>query len=157
LVPIEGRMLDRLRRTEPFGWRSADFRHWRRTLPFDFHLSRRDISDFRHICVGNRKIPLQIKFLGRRRRAVRLSATRQDRDPARLSAGWRLMASNIKAKPHEEQVPENEASETVPDSPLLDLSDAAVKKLIRSAKKRGYVTHDQINSVLPSEEVNSEQ
>jgi Sigma-70 factor, region 1.1 len=37
----------------------------------------------------------------------------------------------------------------------LDLSDAAVKKLIRSAKKRGYVTRDQINSVLPSEEVNS--
>src|SRR5262249_17300018 len=31
------------------------------------------------------------------------------------------------------------------------------KKLIRSAKKRGYLTHDQINSVLPSEEVNSEQ
>ena len=47
--------------------------------------------------------------------------------------------------------------ETVPDSPVLDLSNAAVKKLIRSAKKRGYVTHDQINSVLPSEEVNSEQ
>src|SRR5262245_32744573 len=67
------------------------------------------------------------------------------------------MASNIKAKPQEEQVPENEASETVPDSPLLDLSDAAVKKLIRSAKKRGYVMHEQINSVLPSEEVNSEQ
>jgi RNA polymerase primary sigma factor len=33
----------------------------------------------------------------------------------------------------------------------------AVKKLIRSATKRGYVTHDQINSVLPSEGVNSEQ
>src|SRR5260370_41945320 len=28
---------------------------------------------------------------------------------------------------------------------------------MRSAKKRGYVAHDQINSVLPSEEVNSEQ
>ena len=40
---------------------------------------------------------------------------------------------------------------------MLDLSDAAVKKLIRTAKKRGYVTHDQINSVLSSEEVNSEQ
>src|SRR5262249_30634728 len=50
-----------------------------------------------------------------------------------------------------------EGLETLPDSPLLDLSDAAVKKLIRSAKKRGYVTHDQINSVLPSEEVNSQQ
>ena len=40
---------------------------------------------------------------------------------------------------------------------LLDLSDAAVKELIRNAKKRGYVTHDQINSFLSSEEVNSEQ
>ncbi len=67
------------------------------------------------------------------------------------------MASNIKARPQEEEVPEKQAPETAPDSPLLDLSDAAVKKLIRSAKKRGYVTHDQINSVLPSEEVNSEQ
>jgi RNA polymerase primary sigma factor len=37
------------------------------------------------------------------------------------------------------------------------MSDAAVKKLIGAAKKRGYVTHDQINSVLPFEEVNSEQ
>src|SRR3974390_364617 len=57
-----------------------------------------------------------------------------------------------------EEPPEKEASEA-PDTPLplLDLSDAAVKKLIRTAKKRGYVTHDQINSVLPSEEANSEQ
>src|SRR5262249_57164626 len=57
----------------------------------------------------------------------------------------------------EEEMPEKEGPETFPESPLLDLSDAAVKKLISSAKKRGYVTHDQINSVLPSEEVNSEQ
>src|SRR5213080_5583339 len=67
------------------------------------------------------------------------------------------MASNIKARPQEDEVPEKQAPETAPDRPLLDLSDAAVKKLIRSAKKRGYLTHDQINSVLPSEEVNSEQ
>jgi RNA polymerase primary sigma factor len=65
------------------------------------------------------------------------------------------MASNIKATSQKEDVPEKEAPETAPDSPLLDLSDAAVKKLIRSAKKRGYVTHDQINSLL--KEVNSEQ
>jgi RNA polymerase primary sigma factor len=50
-----------------------------------------------------------------------------------------------------------EEAEPQQDSPLLDVSDAAVKKLIRNAKKRGYVTQDQINSVLPSEEVNSEQ
>ena len=44
-----------------------------------------------------------------------------------------------------------------PETPLLDLADAAVKALIRSAKKRGYVTHDQINALLSSEEVKSEQ
>jgi RNA polymerase primary sigma factor len=67
------------------------------------------------------------------------------------------MASDIKATSHKEDLPEKEAPESAPDGPLLDLSDAAVKKLIRSAKKRGYVTPDQINSVLRSEEVNSEQ
>ncbi len=41
--------------------------------------------------------------------------------------------------------------------PLLDLSDAAVKKMIRGAKKRGYVTYDQLNEVMPSEEVTSEK
>ncbi|WP_404402913.1 RNA polymerase sigma factor RpoD [Pelagibacterium halotolerans] len=50
-----------------------------------------------------------------------------------------------------------EASTEGPDGPLLDLSDAAVKKLIKTAKKRGYVTYEEINSVLPSEEVSSEQ
>ena len=67
------------------------------------------------------------------------------------------MASQTEVTPQKEEVPEKEGPETPPDSPLLDLSDAAIKKLTRSAKKRGYVTHDQINSVLPSEEVNSEQ
>ena len=67
------------------------------------------------------------------------------------------MATKTDATPQKDELPEKEGPETPPDSPLLDLSDAAVKKLIRTAKKRGYVTHDQINSVLPSEEVNSEQ
>src|SRR5262245_43191032 len=73
------------------------------------------------------------------------------------------MATKTKAvaKDKEEikpETPEKDAPEA-PDTPLplLDLSDAAVKKLIRGAKKRGYVTVDQINAVLPSEEVNSEQ
>ena len=43
------------------------------------------------------------------------------------------------------------------DSPLLDLSDDAVKKMIKVAKKRGYVTMDELNAVLPSGEVSSEQ
>ncbi|MEL6298268.1 MAG: RNA polymerase sigma factor RpoD [Pseudomonadota bacterium] len=43
------------------------------------------------------------------------------------------------------------------DSPILDLSDTAVKRMIKNAKARGYVTYDQLNEVMPSEEVSSEQ
>src|SRR6195256_6575965 len=67
------------------------------------------------------------------------------------------MASKTNVTPRKEEVPNKEGPETPPDSPLLDLSNAAVKKLIRGAKKRGYVTHDQINALLSSEEVKSEQ
>ncbi len=43
------------------------------------------------------------------------------------------------------------------DSPLLDLSDQAVKKFLKAAKAKGYVTLDQLNAVLPSEEVLPDQ
>jgi len=44
-----------------------------------------------------------------------------------------------------------------PDGPLLDLTDAAVKRLIKLAKKRGWVTQTELNAVLPSEEISSDQ
>jgi RNA polymerase primary sigma factor len=44
-----------------------------------------------------------------------------------------------------------------PDAPLLDLNNAAVKKLIKTGKERGWITHDELNKVLPSEEFTSEQ
>ncbi len=59
-----------------------------------------------------------------------------------------------KVKENEEADSERDVST---DGPLLDLSDDAVKKMIKAAKKRGYVTMDELNSVLPSEEVTSEQ
>ncbi len=59
-------------------------------------------------------------------------------------------------KDEEKKAGEGAATETA-DSPLLDLSDAAVKKMIKLAKKRGFVTHDELNAVLPSEEVSSDQ
>ncbi|HAK62692.1 MAG TPA: RNA polymerase sigma factor RpoD, partial [Alphaproteobacteria bacterium] len=43
------------------------------------------------------------------------------------------------------------------DAPVLDLTDQAVKRMIRNAKKRGYVTYEEVNQVLPSEEVSPEQ
>jgi len=45
----------------------------------------------------------------------------------------------------------------VSDGPLLDLNDAAVKRMIKLAKKRGFVTYSELNAVLPSEEVSSDQ
>ena len=74
--------------------------------------------------------------------------------PRRL---WSLMASKTDETPRKEATIEKETLETVSDTPLLDLSDMVVKKLFRSAKKRGYVSHEQINSVLASAQVNSEQ
>jgi len=61
------------------------------------------------------------------------------------------MATTAKREEQDPQAPE------APDSPLLDLSDAAVKKLIKVAKTRGYITYDELNEVLPSNEVSSEQ
>jgi RNA polymerase primary sigma factor len=49
-----------------------------------------------------------------------------------------------------------EAEGPTNDGPLLDLTDAGVKKFIKQAKARGYVTMDELNKVLPSEEVTSE-
>src|SRR5260370_16045436 len=66
-------------------------------------------------------------------------------------------SSNTNATKQKEEVPKKDGPETTPDSPPIDLWDDAVKELIRGAKKRGYVTHDQINALLPSEEVQSEQ
>jgi RNA polymerase primary sigma factor len=61
------------------------------------------------------------------------------------------MASKLKVTPQKAEALEKDAI------PLLDLSDAAVKALIRSAKMRGYVTQDQITALLSSEEVKSER
>jgi RNA polymerase primary sigma factor len=60
-------------------------------------------------------------------------------------------------KTKDQEKPEAGAAAETPDSPLLDLSDAAVKKLIKVAKKRGYVTYEELNAVLPSEEVTTDQ
>ncbi|MHA1134607.1 MAG: RNA polymerase sigma factor RpoD [Alphaproteobacteria bacterium] len=55
------------------------------------------------------------------------------------------------------QAQEQETETQSQDGPVLDMSDAAVKKLIKTAKQRGFVTYDELNEVLPSEEVSSEQ
>ena len=52
-----------------------------------------------------------------------------------------------------------EAPDTVDtgDSPLIDLNDAQIKKLIARAKKRGYITYEQLNEALPQDQMSSDQ
>ena len=55
----------------------------------------------------------------------------------------------------------NEAVETETqdsgDAPLIDLNDASIKKLIARAKKRGFITYDELNEALPQDQMSSEQ
>jgi len=51
---------------------------------------------------------------------------------------------------------ETQDAEVSTDGPLLDLTDAGVKKFIKQAKARGYVTMDELNKVMPSEEVSGD-
>ncbi len=43
------------------------------------------------------------------------------------------------------------------DAPLIDLNDASVKKLLAKAKKRGFITYDELNNALPQDQMSSEQ
>src|SRR5690606_38749323 len=92
---------------------------------------------------------------------------KRDLSPCGLwSAGYRCDGYGVLQKQAETslmatKVQEHDEAQEAPaesqDGPLLDLSDAAVKRMIKLAKKRGYVTYDELNAVLPSEEVTSEQ
>ena len=56
------------------------------------------------------------------------------------------------SKDNDDGKPEGEEAEV-----SLDLSQAAVKRMIADAKERGYITYDQLNSVMPPDQVSSEQ
>ena len=56
-----------------------------------------------------------------------------------------------------EAVDTSDQSDESPDSPLIDASQAAVKKMLAKAKDKGYVTFDELNAVLPQDQMSSEQ
>ncbi|MBD2841925.1 RNA polymerase sigma factor RpoD [Erythrobacter rubeus] len=56
------------------------------------------------------------------------------------------MASTAKSKKQEND-----------DAPLIDLNEASVKKLMTKAKKKGYITYDELNEALPSGEMSPDQ
>ena len=50
-----------------------------------------------------------------------------------------------------------DSTEESTDSPLIDSPNQAIKKMVAKAKERGYVTYDELNEVLPQDQVSSEQ
>jgi RNA polymerase primary sigma factor len=52
---------------------------------------------------------------------------------------------------------ETEEKNEAGDAPLIDLNEASLKKLIGRAKKRGYITYDELNDALPQDQMSSEQ
>ncbi|HEU4651075.1 MAG TPA: RNA polymerase sigma factor region1.1 domain-containing protein, partial [Croceibacterium sp.] len=46
---------------------------------------------------------------------------------------------------------------TTDDAPLIDLNEASIKKLIAKAKRRGYITVDELNEALPQDQMSTDQ
>src|SRR6478609_9596966 len=43
------------------------------------------------------------------------------------------------------------------DAPLIDLNEASIKKLLAKAKRRGYITVDELNEALPQDQMSTDQ
>jgi RNA polymerase primary sigma factor len=52
---------------------------------------------------------------------------------------------------------ETATAEQDSDASLLDTASAAAKRLIAKGKERGYITFDELNSILPQDQMSSEQ
>src|SRR5919206_5318051 len=63
------------------------------------------------------------------------------------------MATKATERDEADTAPEQQQT----DGPLLDLTDQSVKRMIKAARKRGYVTYDEVNEVLPSDQVDPDQ
>ena len=51
----------------------------------------------------------------------------------------------------------NETDAAVEDRPVLDLNDTKVKKFMKEAREKGYVTVEELNAILPADELSSDQ
>ncbi|MFT6226585.1 MAG: RNA polymerase primary sigma factor, partial [Paracoccaceae bacterium] len=52
---------------------------------------------------------------------------------------------------------QKDEDQTEAAGPMLDISQTAVKKMIATAKAKGYITYDELNKALPQDQVSSEQ
>ena len=48
-------------------------------------------------------------------------------------------------------------SQGAEDAPLIDLNESTLKKMIAKAKRKGYITYDELNEALPSDQMSADQ
>ncbi|HJS45402.1 MAG TPA: RNA polymerase sigma factor RpoD [Rhizomicrobium sp.] len=98
----------------------------------------------------------QLAALAKEEKLKAKAALKQTKaDPKKADA-----APLVPPKPGSKIAPKKPGENETPgdaDSPLLDMSDVGVRKMIAKAKARGYVTYDELNKVLPSDKTSSEQ
>jgi RNA polymerase primary sigma factor len=106
----------------------------------------------------------EIKLAARPIEKPATPAAKSTPSPAKLAAVEAVKKPDGKIPPQQAKIPLKAGEGAEPnvqredaDSPLLDMSDVAVRKMVTKAKARGYVTYDELNKVLPSEKVSSEQ
>jgi RNA polymerase primary sigma factor len=87
---------------------------------------------------------------------LKAKAVKTAADPKKVEAAPVMPVAKANAKISPKKPGENETPGDA-DSPLLDMSDVGVRKMIAKAKARGYVTYDELNKVLPSDKTSSEQ
>ncbi|GGD50517.1 RNA polymerase sigma factor RpoD [Erythrobacter arachoides] len=51
----------------------------------------------------------------------------------------------------------NKTKDAVEDAPLIDLNESSIKKMIAKAKRKGYITYDELNEALPSDQMSADQ
>jgi RNA polymerase primary sigma factor len=75
------------------------------------------------------------------------------------SAGGAFVASKVKVPTHNDEraAPEKRDPDNPSDRVLFDLAEASIRKMIKQAETRGYVTYELFNSMMLSEEVPSEK
>jgi len=95
------------------------------------------------------KTKIDPKAVAAKLKAAAEAAAKKPVVPVPQKAGVKIPPKT--GKPGESEAPGDA------DSPLLDMSDVGVRKMIARAKARGYVTYDELNKVLPSEKTSSEQ
>jgi RNA polymerase primary sigma factor len=98
--------------------------------------------------------------LAQKAKEEKLKAKAGKLDPKKAAAAVPNSLGMPPPKPGSKIAPKKPGENETPgdaDSPLLDMSDVGVRKMIAKAKARGYVTYDELNKVLPSDKTSSEQ